>query len=260
MQVRLVFIILMLSIVSQAYGQGLIAAKRNFFTFRNARMTVGLSISGNWTNESGENSLNFSGNNLPEDYEVTFKADDFPFTNVGVYFDLFSPNSILGLTFGAEYNFQEFSIENETSSFVSSFEINRIQIPAYLKFQTGGVYDELSGIIMGGAYYAFPVGYTRNTSGVPTVENTDELNSGLNLSTVFGFQYRFVDGSSGRTSAETDENIRTWIFLRIDMPISNTFSEGTLNSILASSNAGEESRIRPVNITLGASFYFGSKR
>ena len=209
-----------------------ISVSRKFLTLRNARLSLGAiaTFSPTFTNEeqgTRSNPFNYYDTNLPGEYGVDFSQEDNPNLSVGLLLDFFSPNSVLGITIGAEYQSLTYNIELNDSP-ISTLNPTYLRLPVFLKAQTGSVHSKWSVILMGGGYYALPIDYSREGPN-GTFEDTNEINGGVGLSAILGLQFRFLGTATGQTSQS--EYNRSWLFVRADYPLFSQLSEPTLTEI-----------------------------
>jgi len=254
--IKLNFILLFTFCTTFSYGQiNDLIVRKKLFTLRNARVNIGLNLATNLTfndqeNDERFNIFNYATSSLPDQYNIDYTQEDFPYFAGGIVFDLFSPNSILGLTVGAEYNFINFGLTFDDNQ-ISTIRTQYVRFPAYLKFLTGDVHNQLSGLIMPGGYFALPLGYKRNG---PSGEVTDdtEIQGGFGPSLILGVQYRFFD--------DTDQLIdgvsasRIWFYLRTDYTLYSLLTEDAFSNIFP--NETGQLNVHPLNLSVGLGYFF----
>jgi hypothetical protein len=238
-----------------ALGQPGIDIPKKFFTLRNSRLNVGINISSSFVLRDDQNErfnvFNHAIKNLPDDYSTDFTGEDIPYILGGILFDLFSPNSSLGLSFGAEYTYFNYDFTFNDSP-IANLTIQQVRFPAYLKLVTGGVHDKVSGVIMGGAYYTLPINYER--IGPNDISNDiNELSSDLiGASFILGIQTRFFNESDQLFDGV--KGSRAWLYLRGDYSLFSVLGEETLLKIVQSS--GGDVSFHPLSFSLGLGFFF----
>lgn len=223
-----------------------------FFTLRNARLSVGWYVNGNQSNKDGGNLLHFFTGNLPNDLSIEFEPQALPALTAGLQFDLFAPNSMISISFGGEYHAFDFRFANE-SSVISKVETQYFRIPAYLKFNLGGIQDQVKGLIMGGGVYSFPISYVTNGASEPAA-----LEQRISLSLLGGLQFRFMGDEKERFNITNDGSIageytRMWLFLRGDYMINNMFGQ----SYLVNNQLDGILDYRDLNLTIGVALFLG---
>jgi len=236
--------------------------KPSIFTLQNARVSVGLTINGNFANGESESFMNQFTGTLPDDVEVKFDTTQgLPNLSLGVNFDIFSPNSNIGFLAGVEYNKNTFQlVEQETK--ISYFEVSKINIPFYLKWKFGAVHAQGNAFLAAGAVYGIPFKYSKK-NGLEEIKDKNNLENTLSLSSILGYQMRLVknvklESNTNEHGVVNGEYSRIFLFLRADYALGNTFNTASTNQILTSySNA--EIDYKNLAVTIGASIFFGFK-
>lgn len=238
---------------SALFGQGILRIPPKFFTLRNARVTPGLYFSFHTDNtpDPESNVFKSSTGTLPPNYDFDFGAGDtLHYGTAGLLLDIGSPNSVLGFALGVEYNLNKFGIRESTTDTLNSFRVHSLRFPAYLKIKIGAIHNRINGILMGGVQYAFPISYQRRLADGREVGKTNEVESGLYLSTILGLQYRTSSGSD-------KERTRFWLFARADLATGNQFSPVGNEAVFGPNNRRGFS-YRDLNISFGAAFFLGA--
>ncbi len=261
MQKIILFILLISGVLIPEHlsAQKLGHLRPKLFTMRNARLGLGLSANGNWTDKQGKNILNFFTGKLPDDLSIKFDPKTFSLLSGGLQFDLYAPNSILSLSFGAGYQLSNFQII-EASASAYHLETQSIQIPAYLKFELGTIHAPVKGLIMAGVIYNKPVSFLVREFGEKGLK-TSTISDTYSLSLQTGIQFRFMGDEKEKFDITEDGSLqgeynRIWIFLRGDLLTSNLFRD---TSWLQHPQRASID-YRDLNLTIGVAFFFGVSR
>jgi hypothetical protein len=120
----------------------------------------------------------------------------------GIVLDLYSSNSIIGISSGIGISTSTFGIQNSSSA-VDYFFISRVELPLYLKFRFGPSNGKKHFLFMLGGIYSIPQKCKRELFNNSTPElakytileddNVEQANSYFSLAGQFGYEF-FVDG------------------------------------------------------------------
>jgi len=232
-----------------------------FFTLRNSKLTLGLSANGNRTDKENNTPIFQIAHNFDaeENYELQYSSDELPYISIGIYGDLFSPNSILGVSLGCEYNINTFSILYNQRSY--GYSIQNILFPVYLDFKFGSISGKKTDsgrknfFLSMGAFYSLPMKLNRTTSGVEQ-SLSGLLNQSLGLSTKLGYIHRLKKQS--KESNYYVEYPRFQVFIRIDHFLNSLFNS-EYSEFIVPNLTGKSVNYRTTNVTVGMAVFLGGK-
>lgn len=233
MQIRLIFGLLFIS--SILVGQeGLINFQPKFFTLRNSRIQVGFNVDGVYPTSSssgGEESslLIFNGKNS-DLFIAENISNQISYLSAGLMFDLYSPNSFLGLTFGGNFEIYNFGIRTNfinVQNYYSEYNAFDTKLFGGVKLQIGKIYNSTNVILL------------------PAI-NYSPLEGNLSYSGMVGLQYRFI-----KDKIEQENVTKIWVFLKGELV--ESLPEADENTIVTVLNDND---IQLLKLSLGFSFFF----
>ncbi len=232
------------------------------FSFHNAKFSMGIGIE---TSPDFAHIKASEPSSLRTKYKSPSANDDIhcPFISSGITFDFYSPNSILGLTFGANYAAQQTAIASKDESKFDFIRARRLELPLYLRIRPGER-DNGSHIwlLFGGAYNIPLSGSrTRYIQNYDTYdndfvdENKEQFQSYITLSTQIGIEA--FTGSDGYNS-------RAVFYISGEYPLTNFLNENYSNFIYIQGDGVLSDywryEIKQYKIGIGLKLFFGSKR
>lgn len=242
------------------YAQNISNLKPTFFTLHNARFSFGLGVDG------ALSSMTIKANK-PNDMPVTYTdptkdSSAISYYAIGLNFDLYSPNSLLGLSLGGKYSFSDLTISDKSKVKYDYFSINKVEIPANIMIRLGNIDAAEHLIIMLGVVYNFPIKgnrilMTRNYGSSYKVNSTDNSISQFK-------PYYSLSASLGIEFFENKKNnSRITAYVNCDYPIGNTlnadykeFKSGG-NGTLANFDSFQISQFR---IGFGLRYFIGFRK
>lgn len=242
------------------YAQEIDNFKVKPFSLHNAKFSFGLGIDGSFT------PFNIKANQ-PKSMKVIYKdprvdSFDVSYVSAGISFDFYSPNSLMGLMFGVNYSFSDFTVTDVSKTNFDYFSINRLEFPAYLRLRPGKRDAKEHLLILFGGVYNLPISGTRklitksftNYYQEDSIDNSiDQFNSFLSISTSIGFE--FFEGKKN--------NSRMTAYINFDYPLGNAlnndykdFKPGGNSTLSDFSNF----KIIQLRIAIGLRYFFGFRK
>ena len=154
--------------------------KPKFLSLRNFRLSTGISF------ELSEGSL-ISYKGTPDNAQVKlgnlFDTSKAPYFNYAIDFDLYSPNSLMGIWTGLGYSVNFFNVQGNNNNY-DNIEYRNLEIPLYLKFRTGQRNGKIHAWFAAGISYNFILACNRNyymyTSAYNFYTSSDNNNGQMN--------------------------------------------------------------------------------
>lgn len=234
------------------------------FSLRNAKLSLGVGVDGNFVGNNNKTGLNKFIGRLPSEYTIVYDTMYLPSANYSLYFDLYSPNSRIGLVFSGIYGVNKIMMESPTNNFI--MDLRRIEGSMLLKFKMGKINTAVNPILLLGGAYSIPIQFdTRGHNPVPgdisLISNTFYAQWGM----VFQINFKFRDKAFVITDNTTPNQQpirisypRLWVFYKGSQLMNNLFSTDTSYPIIPGT-MNSDLYYRDLNHTMGLAFFLGSK-
>lgn len=161
---KLFMALLLTSVLSNLTIAQKVSYPLKFFTFNNSRVSVGLGTEISIDNEGQGKSLMYWYRGNSDNIGIR-NSDSIPYVAWKFVLDFSSPNSILSISSGLNYSYLKFTLvdKNNINSF-DEYDIDCIDIPAYLKLTFGSREARNHFFINLGGIYSIPVSVKRKYS------------------------------------------------------------------------------------------------
>lgn len=190
--------------------------------------------------------------------------DSAAYLSYGMYFDFYSENSIVGIVFGAQLDYNSIGFKDENNNIADYSKITRISLPAYLKFRFGKILrsdgrDRPHFLIMLGGSYDIPVKIDRQTFDLSynnilkEDKSIGQLKSIIAASAIIGYE----------TYLEKSQSVRASFYLKGSYDLSNQFNSEYVdykNGGTSTLSNYPEFDIRQLNLTLGMKLFLNFKK
>lgn len=194
----------------------------------------------------------------PKHTEIFFPDSTFPYLSLSIPFDIYSPNSVIGLYTEASYSIVNWALRDTLIGFADGFKMHTLEIPLYLKIRPGtmGTGRAKFWLLLGGSF-ALPVISQRATNYETSLSTKNFAKPYAGVGGAVGLELKL-----GRKHLGIDmDKARMVFYLRANYSMMNKFN----GSALVDSNPIQEidySKIdvRDVVISLGMKFLFRIKK
>lgn len=244
--------------------EDLINTKQSFVSFDKAKLTLGIG------GEIGGNSLFLYQGTSPMESEI---VDPLYFTG-SVLFDLHSPKSIVGLAFGLNFDWRNFTYSGISGSTFSYNDIDMqyFEIPVYLKMRLGGKFSKSNLVLFGGGSFDLPFMYRDSSTLTYEVIHKDKaiLQSGFSAVGGLAWQLNFRgkmrdDFSYSIYETSTNEKVldiifpRIWIYVKANKSLYNLYNTSYETSIFSDYN-NEDLDFSDIRFSLGFMYFIGGNQ
>lgn len=242
--------------------------KKKFISSRNTRGSLGVSLEGAFSGKKGNSLMSWNVGNTRAKYDYldksgdTTQSFDYLYGAVGAMIDVYSPNSILGLCFGANYSFYGFRIFDKTKTRFDRFDISSVEIPVYLKLRFGPKESTHHFWWQLGASYSVPLIVKRYYSVTGVTESNRQMAQGnFAVGTMIGFEQFISYGKNSRsygTEKSDKDNMRMILFLRINYKLQSILNKNYSKFNEFSSAVGSHQNLdyRDLTLSLGVMYFF----
>ncbi len=215
-----------LSLSIPSWGQD-IKFPPKFLTFRNARISLGLGV------ELGLAGDGYHFLGQPDDLEISF-VDKTPFVGLNLAFDIYAPNSILGLYTEVNYGISEFSIGR--NGLFDDIRISQIEVPVFLKFRFGAIDSRSHFLLLMGGSYSVPIKLENGNGFGFLKDKKEKLNNFLGIGGMLGYELSLGGDDSKDTKQPKSEldKMRIILFVRPNYKLDNLFNTEHPEQILSS--------------------------
>ncbi len=242
--------------------------KKKFISSRNTRVSLGVGLEGAFSGKKGNSIMSWNVGTTRAKYDYldktgdTTQSFDYLYGAAGLMIDVYSPNSILGLCFGANYSFYGFRVFDKSKTRFDRFDISSVEIPVYLKLRFGPKESTHHFWWQLGASYSMPLIAKRYYSGTGVTESNRQMAQGnFAVGTMIGFEQFISYGknSSAYGAEKSDkDNMRMILFLRINYKLQSILNKNYSKFNEFSSAIGSHTNIdyRDLTLSLGVMYFF----
>lgn len=223
----------------------LLNTRQKLFSFRQAKVSVGLGLEGGGAMFHGM---------LPDGYR-TEKDTTTILAAAVLIFDIDAPNSRFSFTSGAEYSNQGLLFLNDSIYDQISVRMRQIHIPLFLKFKIGGKFSKSNLLLMVGGSYNIPIKYSSLDSHGFVENNLIIVQNTYSWSSSIVWQINIRGDESGMG---TNIPPRIWLYFKCTGLMKSLFNPELQGNIFDYTSE-EELDYRDVKLVFGMAYLFSSK-
>lgn len=223
--------------------------KPRFISFRNARVSMGLGFEMSLATKPAI--LYHSVGTIPSDTKLSLQ-DSFPYLGISLAFDIYSPNSVVGLYSELSYSIYRFGFKDEQLGYSDNFDVRALEIPLYLKFRPGtmGSKRVKMWLLLGGSYVV-PISTSRNGSRGNYVNHYPGVGGAIGMEAKLGRKTLGIDADKARFV----------IYLRANYSLTNKLNVNKLQSEIGVAGIDySKTDYRDVIVSLGMKLLFRVNR